>query len=136
VKSHGSSKRPADVADEARVIALVGASPQPHRASNAVMRFLLERGYRVIPVRPGVEEILGCACVAGLEDIDEPIDIVNVFRESSAAGDLARQAVECGAKALWLQEGVRSNEARAIAERGGLAFVENTCIKKVLLGAS
>jgi hypothetical protein len=130
------STTPSEIVERARVIALVGASPEPYRASNAVMRFLLEHGYQVIPVRPGVDEILGCTCVAGLDEIEGPVDIVNVFRESSAAPDLARQAAACGAKTIWLQEGVRSDEARAIAEEAGLSFVENTCIKKVLLGGA
>jgi len=92
------------------------------------MRYLLAAGYRVIPVRPrDCEEVLGIPCVASLAEIEEPIDLVDVFRRSEYTPDVAREAVAVGAKALWLQLGVVSDEARAIAEEGGLDYVENEC---------
>ena len=92
------------------------------------MRYLLGAGYRVIPVRPrDCDEILGVPCVASLAEIEGPIDLVDVFRRPEYTPDIAREAVAVGAKALWLQLGVVSEEARRIAEDGGLDFVENAC---------
>ena len=92
------------------------------------MRYLLEQGYRCIPVRPlDGDEVLGVPCVASLADIDEPIDVVDVFRRSDALARHAREAVGVGAGALWLQLGLVSSEARAIATQAGLDYVENAC---------
>ena len=92
------------------------------------MRYLLGAGYRVIPVRPrDCDEILGVPCVATLAEIEEPIDLVDVFRRPEYTPDIAREAVSVGAKALWLQLGVVSDEARTIAEEAGLDYVENEC---------
>lgn len=122
------SRSPAEILAEARTIALVGASPRPERPSNSVMRYLLREGYHVIPVRPvGPPEILSQKRVASLAEIDEPIDVVDVFRRSEFCPDVARQAVEAGAGALWLQLGVVSSEARRIAEAAGLDYVEDEC---------
>src|SRR3712207_3922383 len=121
------ARTPAEILAEARTIALVGASPNTSRPSNGVMRYLLDQGYRVIPVRPLVREVLGQPCVASLAEIEEPIDVVDVFRRAEFCPDLARQAVEVGAKALWLQLGIVSPEARQIAEEAGLEYVENAC---------
>ena len=120
-------RSPAEILRDARTIALVGASPRPERPSNSVMRYLLDAGFRVIPVRPHVREIHGVPCVGSLAEIDEPIDLVDVFRRSEFCPDVARQAVEAGAGALWLQLGVVSSEAKAIAEAAGLDYVENEC---------
>src|SRR5205085_9864734 len=103
------------------------ASPNPDRPSNGVMRYLLEAGYRVIPVRPGRSEILGVPCVGSLAEIEEPIDVVDVFRREEACPAVAEEAIAAGAKALWLQLGIESPEARAIAERAGIDYVENAC---------
>ncbi|MGH3014160.1 MAG: CoA-binding protein [Gaiellaceae bacterium] len=112
----------------ARTIALVGASPRPERPSNSVMRYLLDQGYRVIPVRPvGSAEIHGVRRVAALGEIEEPIDLVDVFRRSEFCPGVAEEAVAAGAGALWLQLGVVSPEARRIAEDAGLDYVENAC---------
>ncbi len=91
------------------------------------MRYLLAHGYRVIPVRPGCEEILGVPCVATLADLTEPVDMVDVFRRSEFCASHAREAVAAGAKSLWLQLGVVSHEARAIAVAAGLDYVEDAC---------
>jgi predicted CoA-binding protein len=112
----------------ARTIALVGASPRPERPSNSVMRYLLDQGYRVIPVRPvGPAEIHGVRRVAALSEIEEPIDLVDVFRRSEFCPGVAGEAVAAGAGALWLQLGVVSPEARRIAEDAELDYVENAC---------
>jgi uncharacterized protein len=121
-------RTPTQILAEARTIALVGASPRPERPSNSVMRYLLRAGYEVIPVRPvGPPEILGQRRIGSLAEIEEPVDVVDVFRRSEFCADVARQAVEAGAGALWLQLGVVSPEARAIADAAGLDFVEDEC---------
>lgn len=120
-------RSPAEILSDAHTIALVGASPKPARPSNSVMRYLLAAGYRVIPVRPHVKEVLGVPCVASLAEMDEPIDLVDVFRRAEFCPALAEEAVAAGAGALWLQLGIVSPEARAIAEAGGLEYVENEC---------
>ena len=91
------------------------------------MRYLLAHGYKVIPVRPLVKEVLGVPCVASLAEIGEPIDLVDVFRRAEFCPDVAEQTVAVRAKALWLQLGIVSPEARAIAEQAGLEYVEDEC---------
>jgi len=121
-------RTPAEILRDARTIALVGASPRPDRPSHGVMRYLLDQGYRVIPVRPlDCDEVLGVACVAALAEIDEPIDFVDVFRRPEFCPEVAREAVAAGAKALWLQLGIVSPEARRIALDAGLDYVEDAC---------
>ena len=118
---------PFTILRDARTIAIVGVSPSPDRESHGVMRYLLNQGYRCIPVRPDRDEVLGVSCVPTLLDIDEPIDLVDVFRRPEFCATHAREAVEVGAKALWLQLGIVSAEARAIAESAGIGYVENAC---------
>jgi predicted CoA-binding protein len=121
-------RTPAEILRDARTIAVVGASPRPGRPSHGVMRYLLERGYRVIPVRPrDCDEVLGVPCVASLAEIGEPVDLVDVFRRPEFCADVAREAVAAGAGALWLQLGIVSPEARRIAAEAGLDYVENLC---------
>ena len=124
--------RERELAEKAKVIAVVGASPDPYRPSNTVIRFLIAAGYDVRPVRPGGGVIHGHPCVDTLADIEGPVDIVDVFRHPGALEEVARQAVDAGAKCLWLQEGLYSEEAARIAREAGLEYVENRCIKKVL----
>ena len=125
-------RTPAEILRDARTIAVVGASPRPNRPSHGVMRYLLEHGYRVIPVRPrDCDEVLGVPCVASLGEIGEPVDLVDVFRRPEFCADVAREAVAAGAGALWLQLGIVSPEARRIADEAGLDYVENACTKIV-----
>jgi uncharacterized protein len=113
---------------DTKTIALVGASPNPNRPSHGVMRYLLAQGYQVIPVRPlDCDEVLGVPCAASLADIEEPIDLVDVFRREEAAPMHAREAVEAGAKAFWLQLDLHSPEARRIVTEAGLDYVEDEC---------
>jgi len=119
---------PSEILSSARTIAMVGASPNPERPAHGVMRYLLAAGYRVIPVRPlDCDDVLGVPCVATLAEIEEPIDVVDVFRNLDACPGHAREAVEVGAKALWLQLGLVSPESRLIATDGGLDYVEDAC---------
>ena len=125
-------RAPEEILRDAKTIAVVGASPKPWRPSHEVMRYLLEQGYRVIPVRPrDCDEVLGVPCVASLAEIDEPIDLVDVFRRREYAPEVAREAVAAGARALWLQMGIVSDDARRIAEAAGLDYVEDACTKLV-----
>jgi uncharacterized protein len=122
------SRTPQEILADAGTIAVVGASPKPWRPSHGVMRYLLEQGYRTIPVRPlDCDEVLGVPCVAELGEIDEPFDVVDVFRRPEHTPEIARQAVAIGARALWLQTGITSAEAREIAGRAGLDYVEDAC---------
>ena len=122
------TRSPAQILREAKTIAVVGASPKPDRPSHGVMRYLLAQGYRVIPVRPrDCDEVLGIPCVATLSELDEHVDLVDVFRRPEYTPDVAHEAVAIGAGALWLQLGIVSAEARAIAEAGGLDYVEDAC---------
>jgi predicted CoA-binding protein len=123
---------PKEIARSARVVAVVGASPEPGRPSNEIMQYLLDKGVEVIPIRPGCDSILGQACVESLADVGRRVDIVDVFRRSEAAAEVTREAVALGARAVWLQEGVRSEEAAAIAREAGIAFVQDVCLKRVL----
>ncbi len=121
-------RTPDDILRGSKTIAMVGASPNPAKASHGVMRYLLAQGYRVIPVRPlDCHDVLGVPAVATLADIDEPIDLVDVFRRPEHTPQHAQEAVDAGAKALWLQLGIRSEEARRIAAEGGLDYVEDLC---------
>ena len=113
----------------ARTVAIVGLSSSELRASNFVGYYLQRHGYRVIPVNPNEERILGQHVYASLRDVPEHIDVVDVFRDPAAVPDLAREAVEVGAGALWLQFGVISPEGARIARDGGLDVVMDRCLK-------
>jgi predicted CoA-binding protein len=112
---------------EAKTIAVVGASPHSHRTSNRVMRYLQQVGYRCIPVNPNADEVLGERCYPSLRDVPEHVDVVDVFRRPEFCEPVAEDAVAVGAEALWLQLGVRSAEARRVAEEAGLDYVEDAC---------
>jgi predicted CoA-binding protein len=112
----------------ASTIAIVGASSNPEKASYGIMRRLQRAGYRVIPVNPRETEVLGERAYASLADIPERVDIVNVFRRPEDTPAVATEAVAIGAKALWLQTGIVSDEAAARASAGGLTVVMDACI--------
>ena len=113
---------------EAKTVAVVGASSNAERSSHGIMRKLQSAGYRVIPVNPNETEVLGEKAYARLEDIPEPVDIVNVFRRPEFTPPIADSAVAIGARALWLQSGIINEDAAARGTAGGLVVVMDTCI--------
>ena len=121
-------RTPEEILASATTIAMVGASPNPDRPAHGVMRYLLRAGYRVIPVRPmDCDEVCGIPCVATLADVDEPIDLVDIFRNVDACPGHVQEAVDVGAGAVWLQLGLVSPESRRIATEAGLDYVEDEC---------
>ena len=113
---------------DATTIAMVGASSNPEKASYGIMQKLQRAGYRVIPVNPRETEILGEPSYPSLLDVPERVDIVDVFRRAEDAPGIADEAVTIGARALWLQSGITSEDAAARAAKGGLIVVMDTCI--------
>lgn len=112
-----------------KVIAMVGISPKEDRPSNGVARFLMARGYTVIPVNPGQTEILGQRCYPSLKDIPVKVDMVDVFRKSEDVPPIAEEAIAIGAKSLWLQLGIVNQEAAEKAAAAGLDVVMDRCPK-------
>ena len=113
-----------------RTIAVVGLSPKPDRPSYGVSRAMQGYGYRIVPVRPAVNEVLGEKAYARLADIPFPVDLVNVFRESAAIPGVVEECLAIGAPAIWIQEGIVHEEAAAKARDAGLAVVMDRCIWK------
>lgn len=119
----------ADVLSRTRTWAVVGCSPHSHRASHRVARFLQERGFRVIPVHPHVDELLGERCYPDLTSIpqDEGVEVVDIFRRADQAGRHVDEAIEMGARAVWLQLGVIDEAAAQRARDAGLQVVMDRC---------
>lgn len=119
------------ILDDVKTIAMVGASPNPVRPSYFVLKYMLEKGYQVIPVNPGQagKDLLGQRVYASLSDIPEPVDMVDIFRNSEAASPITDEAVSIGAKVIWMQLQVRNDEAAQRAEDAGLKVVMNRCPK-------
>jgi uncharacterized protein len=113
----------------ARTLAVVGLSAEWHRPSFFAAKYMQEHGYRIIPVNPRYPEILGERCHASLETIEEPVDIVDVFRKTEDVLPIARQAIAIGAKCLWQQIGVKNLEAAKLAADAGLDVVMDRCVK-------
>jgi predicted CoA-binding protein len=109
-------------------ITVVGASGSPHKAAHSVPAHMQRHGWRIIPVNPHADKILGERAYRVLGDVPEQVGLVDVFRPPDQTPDIARQAVAAGATALWLQLGIASAEARAIAEDAGLLYVEDRCL--------
>lgn len=111
-----------------KTIAVVGLSPNKMRASYGVSEYMKSRGYRIIPVNPGHAEILGEKAYAKLEDIPEPVEIVNIFRRSEMVPPVVDSAIAINAKVVWMQMGIENEEAAAKARAAGLDVVQDTCI--------
>jgi predicted CoA-binding protein len=114
---------------DARTLAVVGLSAHWHRPSNFAAKYMQEHGYRVIPVNPAYQEVLGERCYARLEDIPEPVDLVDCFRATGEILPLARSAVAIGARVLWQQIGVVNLKAARLARDAGLDVVLDRCVK-------
>lgn len=124
-----SRERIKSILEEAGNIAVVGLSDKPDRTSHMVAAAMQARGYRIIPVNPKAETILGEKCYPRLSDIPEPVSIVDVFRRSEEVAPIAAEAVKIGAKVFWLQQGIINEEAARIAAEGGLEVVMDRCVK-------
>jgi len=118
-----------DILTEVKTVAVVGASPRPHRPSHGVMRYLQQHGYRAIPVNPFAAGVIinGERCYASLAEVPETVYMVDVFRRSEAAGAVVDQAIAVGAKIVWMQLGVVDPAAAARAEARGLKVVMDRC---------
>ena len=114
---------------ENNTVAIVGLSAKWHRPSYFVGKYLVDHGYKIIPVNPNHEEILGQKCYPDLASIPHPVDIVDLFQRADTTPDYALQAIEIGAKVLWLQLGIINQEAQKLAQDANLKFVMNKCLK-------
>jgi uncharacterized protein len=113
---------------ETRTIAVVGASGDPSKPAHRIPRYLQSQGYRILPVNPRGGELLGEPVARSLAEVEGPVDVVDVFRPAEEAPGIAREAIEAGAKVLWLQVGIESEEARHEAEAAGLTVVMDRCM--------
>ena len=121
-------RTPTQILEDSTTIAVVGASRDPGKSAHSIPRQMQLHGWRIIPVNPFADELFGEKVYRTLADIPEPVDIVDVFRPSDEAPEVATQAAGIGAKALWLQQGIESDEAGRIAVGAGMDFVEDLCI--------
>ncbi len=120
----------ADILKTCRSIAVVGCSPKPSRDSHQVARYLLDQGYEMIPVNPGQKEILGRTCYGSLKEIPDPVDVVDLFLKPERVAPVVDQALEIGAKVIWMQLGVVENASAGKAREKGIQVVMNRCIKQ------
>lgn len=118
-----------DILRTSTSIAVVGFSPKESRPSHIVGKYLIEAGFRVYPVNPGMNEILGHVCYPDLFSIPDPIDVVDIFRRSEEVTPLVEAAIRIGAKVIWMQQGISNQEAADLAEKSGLQVVMDRCIK-------
>jgi predicted CoA-binding protein len=121
-------RTPRQILEDSTTIAVVGASRDPGKSAYSVPHQMQLHGWRIIPVNPFADELFGEKVYRTLADIPGPVDMVDVFRPSDQAADVARQAAQIGAKAVWLQQGIVSEEARRIAEAAGMDYVEDHCM--------
>lgn len=112
-----------------KVIAIVGLSPKEDRPSNIVARYLKEKGYKIVPVNPGHDEILGEKSYKSLSEIPFEVDIVDVFRKPTEVVPIVQEAVKLKPKCIWLQLGIVNDEAKKIAEENNIFFIQDRCIK-------
>jgi predicted CoA-binding protein len=125
-----TDKISSEILNSSRVVAVVGLSPKPERPSYRVASYLKEKGYKIIPVNPEEEEILGEASYPDLVSIPERVDVVDIFRRSEEVLAIVEEAIKIGAKAVWMQEGVVNEEAASQAKAAGLMVIMNKCMRK------
>ena len=121
-----------NILEEVRTIALIGASTNPERDSFKVMKFLLDKGYKIFPVNPKEANILGSKCYQSLTSIDERVDMVDIFRAKEFVFDLTKAAIRINAKIIWMQEGIIDEKSSSLAMSCGIKVVMDKCPKKVL----
>ena len=112
-----------------KVVAVVGLSPKPERDSHKVAKYLQDHGYRIVPVRPKAKEILGEQAYASLKDIPFPVEVVDIFRKVDAIPGIVDEAIDIGAKVVWMQLGLAENQSAKKAREAGLQVVMNKCLK-------
>ena len=117
------------ILDRYRVVAVVGLSSDPNRPSYRVARYMQTHGYRIIPVNPGCQEILGEKCYPSLRDIPFPVDIVDIFRKVEAIPGIVAEAIAVGAKVVWMQQGLEEPASAHTARQAGLSVVMDRCLK-------
>ena len=117
---------------ETKNIAIVGASSNPERDSFKVMKFLMDYGYEIFPVNPKENNILGRRCYANLKEIEERIDMVDIFRANEFILAITNEAIEINANIIWIQEGIVDENAASLAKKSGLTVVMDKCPKKIL----
>ncbi|MBW1836096.1 MAG: CoA-binding protein [Deltaproteobacteria bacterium] len=122
-------KKIKNILDTSKTIAVLGLSPKPERASNQVSGYLKAQGYRIIPIRPGEEEILGEKVYASLDDVNGPIDIIDVFRKFDEVMAHAHEAIRLKPKVFWMQLYIENKEAAALLTEAGIDVIMNRCIK-------
>lgn len=118
-----------DLLASSKIIAVVGLSPKTDRPSNGVANYLKAHGYRVVPVNPLYEEILGEKSYKSLSDIPDKVDVVDIFMRAENVVPVVEEAIKIKPKAIWLQLGIVNDEAKTLAEKSGIVFVQNLCIK-------
>lgn len=116
------------ILERSKTVAVVGLSPRPHRDSHEVARYLQDQGYRIIPVNPRAEEVLGEKCYPSLRSVPDKVDVVDIFRRSEDVPPIVDEAIDIGASAVWMQLGIVNEEAAAKAEDAGLSVVMDRCI--------
>ena len=120
---------PLEILRTYRIFAVVGLSSRPERPSFSVASYLRERGYRIVPVNPLLDEVLGERCYPDLPSVPFPIEVVDIFRRSELVGPVVEDAIRIGAKVVWMQLGIRNEEAAKTARAAGLAVVQDRCMK-------
>lgn len=118
-----------DILDTTKNIAVVGLSPKENRPSNMVARYLMDAGYKIIPVNPGQTEILGQVCYPSLSEIPDKVDMVDIFRRPEDVPPVVDEAVKIGARSVWMQQGIVNEAAAEVAEAAGLSVVMDRCVK-------
>jgi len=124
-----ADKKICEVLKNSKVIVVVGLSPKPHRASNQVAKYMQDKGYKIIPVYPREEEILGEKVYRSLDEIDFEVDIIDIFRKSEDTPEIVEKAVKLpGVKCIFLQEGIKNEKSKEISEKAGIFYVEDKCL--------
>lgn len=126
---HNSYEEIQNILENYKTVAIVGLSAKPHRASYDIANYLIRNGYKVIPVNPNYDEILGEKVYKSLSEIPDEVELVNIFRRSEDVEPVVREAIEIKAKAVWMQLGIYNDKAAELAKKAGLKVVMDSCIK-------